>query len=125
MRYKSANHNIDLTDAASRQLGGEIIGNEARQNSKLRETSGLDYFNAVNFDTPLTASQAYSLAEPYFKCPSSNAPINFKLIPAINATFAGPAPHKAGDVINVAWGMSFSFLNDIDRHNADCHNRLV
>jgi len=36
---------LDLTSGDSRQLGAEIIGNEARQNSKLREALGLNYFN--------------------------------------------------------------------------------
>ena len=94
----------NISDSASRQLGAEIIGNEARQNSFLRETIGLDYLNAVNFDTPLTASQAYSLAKPYFSCPSSNPPIEFTLIPPLVAAFEdGDTPHHPGQVIDISW----------------------
>ena len=89
------------------------MGNEARQNSKLREEIKLDYFNAVNFDTPLTASQAYSLAEPFFKCPSSNAPINFKLIPPIMANFTGNSTtHMPGDEVAVMWDADAFYLGD-------------
>ena len=34
-----------LANGTLRQSGGSILGNEARQNSKLREALGLDYFN--------------------------------------------------------------------------------
>lgn len=34
-----------LTVPALRQSGGSILGNEARQNSKLREGLGLNFFN--------------------------------------------------------------------------------
>jgi len=74
------------------------------QNSLLRQYAGLDYFNAVNLDTPLTASQAYSLAYPFLDCPSSNAPIAFHLIPPIVAAFQnGDTPHSPGDVVDISW----------------------
>ncbi|KAK4685618.1 hypothetical protein P7C73_g4526, partial [Tremellales sp. Uapishka_1] len=101
-----------LSNGTVRETAGEIIGNEARQNSYLRLVGKLDYFNAVNFDTPLTASQAYSLAEPYLFCPSSNAPIEFPLIPPINATFATAAPHMPGDEIMITWNASTVYLGD-------------
>ncbi|CAD6565827.1 MAG: hypothetical protein TREMPRED_001816 [Tremellales sp. Tagirdzhanova-0007] len=94
----------NISDSASRQLAAEIIGNEARQNSKLREEIGLDYFGAPNFDTPLTAPQAYSLAYPFLNCPSTNAPIQFNLIPPLTANFVnGTTPHQAGEVIDLSW----------------------
>ncbi|WWC86405.1 uncharacterized protein L201_001281 [Kwoniella dendrophila CBS 6074] len=101
----------NLTDSPSRQTGAEIIGNEARQNSLLRQFLGLDYFNAVNFDTPLTASQAYSLAKPFLNCPSSNPPIKFHSIPPLTANFtSGSTPHNAGDEITVNWDSSKVYL---------------
>jgi hypothetical protein len=68
----------------------------------------------VNFDTPLTASQAYSLAKPFFNCPSSNAPINFKVIPPIMASFANGAPGNvtAGAQINLKWGKQSSLTQE-------------
>ncbi|WWD17716.1 hypothetical protein CI109_102157 [Kwoniella shandongensis] len=103
----------NLTDSPSRQTGGSILGNEARQNSLLRQFLGLNFFNAVNFDTPLTASQAYSLAAPFFDCPSSNPPIEFHLIPPILANFtAGTPPHNAGDEITVKWDTKKVNLGD-------------
>ncbi|EIW72536.1 hypothetical protein TREMEDRAFT_58708 [Tremella mesenterica DSM 1558] len=98
----------NLTDPAARQAGASILSNEARQNSKLREESGLDFFNAVNFDTALTASQAYSLAHPFLSsCPSTNPAINFTLIPPLSASFtSGSPPHKAGDEITLTWNAS-------------------
>ncbi|KAK8866082.1 hypothetical protein IAR55_001233 [Kwoniella newhampshirensis] len=104
----------NLTDSPSRQSGGAILGNEARQNSLLRQFLGLDFFNAVNLDTPLTASQAYSLAAPFIHdCPSSNAPIEFHLIPAITADFTtGAPPHNAGDEITVNWDAEKVKLGD-------------
>ncbi|WRT64309.1 uncharacterized protein IL334_001241 [Kwoniella shivajii] len=105
----------NLTSSPARLTGASILGNEARQNSLLRQYLGLDYFNAVNFDTPLTASQAYSLAEPFLDCPSSNPPINFHLIPPLMANFtSGATPHSAGDEITVMWESSKVYLgNDV------------
>lgn len=103
----------NLSSPAARQVAGEILGNEARQNSYLRQTIGLDFFNAVNFDTPLTASQAYSLAKPFLMCPSSNAPIDFKVIPPIMAAFADavvPTKAKPGAVIDIMWDASAFYL---------------
>ena len=120
----------NLTSGAARQTGASILGNEARQNSKLREFLGLDYFNglcffplvqdgahtlgsAVNFDTPLTASQAYSLAEPFFKCSSSNVPIEFTLIPPLMANFTGNSTaHMPGDTVTLMWNSSSVYLGD-------------
>ncbi|RXK39263.1 hypothetical protein M231_03483 [Tremella mesenterica] len=104
----------NLTDPAARQAGASILSNEARQNSKLREESGLDFFNAVNFDTALTASQAYSLAHPFLSsCPSTNPAINFTLIPPLSAAFtSGSPPHKAGDEITLTWDASQFYLGN-------------
>ncbi|WVR06023.1 hypothetical protein IAU60_003051 [Kwoniella sp. DSM 27419] len=103
----------NLTSSPARLTGAEIIGNEARQNSLLRKFLGLDYFNAVNFDTPLTASQAYSLAEPFLDCPSSNPAINFHLIPPLMANFTmGAPPHNAGDEVTVMWDADKIYLGD-------------
>ncbi|OCF33920.1 hypothetical protein I317_07848 [Kwoniella heveanensis CBS 569] len=101
----------NLTSSPARQTGASILGNEARQNSLLRQYLGLDYFNAVNFDTPLTASQAYSLAEPFLDCPSSNPPINFHLIPPLMANFtSGNPPHNAGDEVTIMWNSDKVYL---------------
>lgn len=108
----------NLSDPALRVAGATIQGNEARQNSKLREFLGLDFFNGdVFFDTPLSASQAYSLAEPFFSCPASNAPIDFTLIPPINASFVADmgnttsgAAHAAGSMVQVVWNASYPYL---------------
>ncbi|WVF70323.1 hypothetical protein IAT40_005113 [Kwoniella sp. CBS 6097] len=101
----------NLTNSPARQTGASILGNEARQNSLLRQYLGLDYFNAVNFDTPLTASQAYSLAEPFLDCPSSNPPINFHLIPPLMANFtSGNPPHNAGDEVTIMWNADKVYL---------------
>ncbi|ORY34300.1 ferritin-like domain-domain-containing protein [Naematelia encephala] len=102
----------NLTSGAARQVGAEIIGNEARQNSYIRETIGLDFFNAINFDTPLTASQAYSLAKPFLDCPSSNPSINFTLIPPLMAMFSEGAnvTHSAGDEVEIMWDAATVYL---------------
>ncbi|WWD09572.1 hypothetical protein V865_007700 [Kwoniella europaea PYCC6329] len=101
----------NLTDSPARQTGGTILGNEARQNSLLRQFLGLDFFNAVNFDTPLTASQAYSLAAPFLNCPSSNPPIKFHKIPPLMANFTSSStPHSPGDEISIMWDSSSVYL---------------
>ncbi|KAL7420733.1 hypothetical protein Q5752_004684 [Cryptotrichosporon argae] len=113
----------NLTNSEVRLVGGSILGNEARQNSKLREAAGLQYFNGVglagygSFDTPLSASQAYSLAAPFLTgCPPSNPPINFKLIPPLNATFTNSsAPHQPGDAITITWNATQAYLG-LDVH---------
>ncbi|WVQ62026.1 uncharacterized protein L199_000159 [Kwoniella botswanensis] len=91
----------NLTDSPARQTGGTILG--------------LDFFNAVNFDTPLTASQAYSLAAPFLNCPSSNPPIKFHKIPPLMANFtSGSTPHSPGDEISIMWDSSSVYLgNDV------------
>lgn len=68
---------------------------------------------AVNFDTPLTASQGYSLAKPFFECPSSNPPIEFTLIPPIVAAFQnGDTPHAPGDVVDISWDSSAIYIGE-------------
>ena len=42
-------HSSELQNGMYRQTGAAILGNEARQNSKLREELGLDYFNGKSF----------------------------------------------------------------------------
>lgn len=99
-----------LSSPMLRQSGGSILGNEARQNSKLREALNLGFFNAFPLDTPLTASQAYSLAKPLLSgCPSSNPPINFFLSPPLMASFASD-DHSAGSTVNVMWDSSKVYL---------------
>lgn len=99
-----------LTNPMLRQSGGSILGNEARQNSKLREGLNLGFFNAYPLDTPLTASQAYSLAAPFLSgCPSSNPPINFFLSPPLMAKFDSD-DHSAGATVNVMWDSSKVYL---------------
>ena len=69
--------------------------------------------SAVNFDTALTATQAYSLAEPFFKCPSSNPAIEFPLVPALTAAFQnGTTPHYPGQLIDISWDASKVYLGD-------------
>lgn len=99
-----------LQNGTVRQSGGEIIGNEARQNFELRQALGLEPFNAYPLDTPLTASQAYSLAYPYLSgCPSSNAPISFTLIPPLMAAF-NSGDHSVGSQVNIMWDASKVYL---------------
>lgn len=47
---------LDLTNSAARQTGATIIGNEARQNSLLRQYLGIDYFNGEHRTSPLNQS---------------------------------------------------------------------
>ncbi|GFZ44378.1 hypothetical protein JCM24511_02100 [Saitozyma sp. JCM 24511] len=89
-----------FTQQDLRVAAAAIVGGEARQNSKLRQELGLAFFNGdIFFDTPLTPSQEYSLSEPIFSCAASNPPIDFQLIPPLEARFTHPGPHKPGDTV--------------------------
>ncbi|MBL2074786.1 hypothetical protein ELE71_30300, partial [Klebsiella pneumoniae] len=104
----------NITSPSVRQSAGQIIGNEARQNSLLRTYERLNFFNALNFDTPITGAQAFSLASQYWTCPvGNNPPFNFTQIPPLNLTFANPnatQDHKAGDLVTATWNATQAFL---------------
>lgn len=110
----------NITSPAVRQAAGQIIGNEARQNSYLRMVEKINFFSAPNFDTPLTAAQAYSLASQYWSCPVTNTTVqnpafNLTKIPALNATFVvngtnATVDHVAGQQIAITWNATQAYL---------------
>ncbi|TPX42101.1 hypothetical protein SeLEV6574_g05757 [Synchytrium endobioticum] len=63
----------------------QIFTTEARQNAVWKAGVKENPLNA-HFDTPLTASQAWTLAAPYIvACPKTNPPVPFKRFPTLEA----------------------------------------
>jgi hypothetical protein len=67
------------------EISSSIVTTESRQNTIFREGLHLHPFGNQNFDTPLTASQAYTLGSQFIvSCPENNPKIPFTKFPYLD-----------------------------------------